>query len=288
MTPDEKPNTPTHTKALPDKANRPVLASLKEHIAVQERGSRPGKQAWPQIPIGVDALDQALLGHGLSAGALHEFAPTTAGNFPAALGFTLGILSRFAQHNPGQILWVLSTHQTSEDGAPYPGSFASLGLEIGRFIQVRVPKPQNVLWALEEGLNHSALAAVIANLPANARSYDFTASRRLALRAATHGVTPLLIFSGPPQISASAAETRWQISSAPSLPHPFAGRVWPGLGPPRWQVDLTKTKRGVPGSWQVEWNHETFSFRMATTLVNRAPARLSVRALSPAPTRAAS
>jgi protein ImuA len=146
-----------------------------------------------------------------------------------------------------------------------------MGIDPDRVIQVSAPKPKNVLWALEEGLGHGALTAVVGVLPENDRAYDFTSSRRLALRAAAHGVTPLLIRDGTQAGMATAAATRWSVAAEPSAPQRRGGPVRPGLGPPRWRVHLSKSKKGLSGQWRLEWDHETLSFRMAAPLADRAP-----------------
>ena len=33
----------------------------------------------------------------------------------------------------------------------------------------------------------------------------------------------------------------------------------PGVGFPRWQVDLLKVRNGNPGSWTVEWSKRRFN-----------------------------
>ena len=32
----------------------------------------------------------------------------------------------------------------------------------------------------------------------------------------------------------------------------------PGVGHPRWQVELLKVKNGKPGNWTVEWKKQSF------------------------------
>jgi protein ImuA len=50
-------------------------------------------------------------------------------------------------------------------------------------------------------------------------------------------------------LSTTACVTRWQITSLRSqLPDGM-----PGVGFPRWKVDLLKVRNGKPGSWDIEF-----------------------------------
>ena len=258
------------------------LQALRRRIAEQERFApevRPKIQAEiqakirPVVPLGAAPLDGALPDHGLEIGALHELLPAGHGDFAATIGFGFGLVTRIIRARPGFVLWIHPSHQAFRQGALYPVGLATIGFDPDRLIQLSAPKTQNVLWALEEGLANSTLAAVIGVLPENDRMYDFTASRRLAMRAAENGVAALLIRNHPTFKTATAAETRWSVAAEPSEAQHRAGQSMPGLGPPRWRIQLTKCKRGTPGRWQVEWDHETLSFRLAAPLADRTPVR---------------
>lgn len=248
---------------------REKIAALRAQIAEQERHT---PLTWPSTPIG--AFDEALPGHGLATGALHEVLPAAHGDFTAALGFSLGALARILAARPGYLIWAMPGFVTFAQGRLYPLGLTPFGIDPNRVIHLSVGKPLDVLWVIEEALNHPAVAAVIGILPENDRAYDFTASRRLAMRAARHGATALVLGTRPDLGVSTAAETRWRIASAPSAPAWRTGQYKPGLGPPRWQVDLIKSRKGVAGQWPVEWNHETLSFRLAAPLADRAPLRV--------------
>jgi protein ImuA len=228
------------------------------------------------IALGEEAIDGALPGGGLVSGAIHELLPATEGDFAAALGFGLGLLARLTQTRPQPVLWAVPSHETFRHGIAYPVGIAAFGLDPRCLLHLAVATAQDALWALEEGLSSAALAAVIGILPASNKSYDFTASRRLSLRAASSGVAALLIrpHAGADNGSnwPTAAVTRWLIAAQPSAPLRRRGLSMPGIGPPRWQVDLVRCKRGRPHRWLVEWDHETLSFRLAAPLADRAPA----------------
>jgi protein ImuA len=52
----------------------------------------------------------------------------------------------------------------------------------------------------------------------------------------------------------NACVSRWNIKTLPSVSEDGL----PGLGFPRWHVELQKIRNGKPGSWQVEWEADHF------------------------------
>ncbi|WP_229447524.1 ImuA family protein [Nitratireductor sp. B36] len=245
-----------------------VLEVLRGRIAPQERFASAPR---PSLPLGLEVLDSALPGHGLKTGALHEVLPAGHGDFAAGIGFGICLLARLLRERPGKILWVVPNHMANREAALYPPGLAALGLDPNRMIQVEARKPIDVLWALEEGLSHAPLAAVAGLLPDKARAYDFAASRRLGLRAARHGVTALLMRDRHACAENTAAETRWSVSTLPSHTL-YPGQAGPGA--PHWRLQLLKCRQGLSRRlsqhWDVEWDHETLSFRLPAPLANRA------------------
>ena len=251
-------------------SRRTAVAALRARIARKER---LGSADWPVARLGDGGIDGALPGGGLATGALYECLPAEAGDFPATLGFAMGLLSRIVRTRPGHILWALPAWQGRDRGMLYPQGLASFGIDPALVIHVGTPKTQNVLWALDEALETRSVAAAVGLLPAGERAYDFTASRRLAMHAARTGATALVLAAQPHVSMATACEMRWSVAPAPSTPVPRPGQAIAGLGAPRWHLRLMKSRRGGAGQWQVEWDHETLSFRLAAPLAGRAPQR---------------
>ena len=237
---------------------------LRRRIAAQERLSPAGR---PTARLAEGGLDTAFPVGGLSTDALHEIVPAAAGDFAASAGFGFGLLAQIARVRPGFALWAVPGYQSFREGRLYPLGLAAFGFDPGRLIRVEARKGIDILWALEEGLAHSALTAVIGVLPEGDRAYDFTASRRLAMRAARLGVTALVLRHQAYAGAATAAETRWSVKTLPSASF---GRAKLRPGPPRWRIELIKSRKGTPGAWDVEWDHETLSFRLSARLGDRA------------------
>jgi protein ImuA len=221
-------------------ARSETLARLRDQIARIAHGdARRSNQA---IPFGIAALDRT---HGgLLLGSLHEVAgagPDTEHGAAAAL-FLAGVLAR----TEGPVLWV---QQRPDLFAP---GLACAGLHPARLVFADAGK--NVLAAMEEGLSHPGLAAVVGEL---AGRLSLVASRRLQLGAEKSGVMAALlrrsrVFDDPELAAPSAAVTRWRIAAQPSNPPlPHAPSV-PGLGRALWRLDLTYCRGGELGSWIVE------------------------------------
>lgn len=221
------------------------------------------------MSLGAPGLDTALPEGGLELGVVHEIVPAAAGDMAATLGFGLGLLTRIALARPGPVLWS-TTRDPGRHGAAYPVGMAAAGFDPGRLIHLRARTAHDVLWALEESLATPGFAAAIGILARDGRRYDFTASRRLSLRAAASGGTAIVLRVGD-GTGATAAATRWSVAARPSVPVHHPGHTMPGLGPPRWRVELVRCKRGRPQDWLVEWDHETFRFHLAAPLADRAP-----------------
>jgi protein ImuA len=51
-----------------------------------------------------------------------------------------------------------------------------------------------------------------------------------------------------------ASISRWKITSLPST----LDEDMPGVGFPRWTIELQKIRNGKPGTWQIEWSSGKF------------------------------
>jgi protein ImuA len=220
-----------------------TLSRLRDQIARIERGDKARTRE--TVPFGIQAIDGALPAGGLAQGALHDVAgagPDTEHGAAAAL-FLAGVLAR----TEGSVLWV----QGKPPDLFAPG-LACAGLSPGRLLFADAGA--DVLAAMEEGLAHPGLAAVVGELDGR---LSLAASRRLQLAAEQSGVLAALlrrsrIFNDPTLAQPSAAVTSWRIAALPSAPPLSHAPSVPGLGAARWRLELTRNKGGEPASWIVE------------------------------------
>jgi protein ImuA len=211
------------------------IESLRAEVAVLEAGERRHHGV---LPFGVNGIDAALPGGGLATGALHEVAgarPTLADEAAATI-FVAGIAARLA----GPVLWCRRQRDL------FAPALGQAGLHPDRVIHAELVDEAEVLAAMEEGLRHAGLAAVIGEV----RRLALAPSRRLQLAAEASGVTALVLRRprrGEAVDEPGAGRTRWRVAPAPSAPLPV-----PGIARPRWRIDLVRVRGGEAKHWMVE------------------------------------
>lgn len=215
--------------AAPARAER--LAALRAEVQAIESPARAGGEC---LPFGVEAIDSRLAAGGLAVAALHEAAAERPG-LPDEAAATL-FLAAIAARRPGTVLWALARRDLFAPG------LARAGLAPERVLYAECGRDEDVLAAMEEGLRHGGLAAVVGE----AARVPMAAARRLQL-AAEEGGTPALMLrrrrkaEEDPLAAPSPAVTRWRIGCAPSAPLPV-----PGVGRPRWRLALARQRGGEP------------------------------------------
>jgi protein ImuA len=177
-------------------------------------------------------------------GVIHEFVSEKAEGTAATFGFIGGLLAGLMR-NEGVCMWV------SMRRSLYPSALKMFGIEPDRVIFVDVQRQVDALWVMEQALKCEGLSAVIAEIP----RMSFTASRRLQLAVEKSKVTGLIIRENTGSINTTACIARWRITSLPSKLE--AGM--PGVGFPRWYVELTRVRNGKSGSWETEWISQGFN-----------------------------
>lgn len=229
------------------------LSALKRKIAAIAGTGLKLDDAEPHaLPFGMAGIDTALCG-GLALGAVHELEPAGPLHRGAAFGFALALACRaLAARRNDDVLWIETVFTAAESGRPYGVGFEAFGLSPARVLIVRVTRPLDVLWVMEEALRCRGVAAAVAELTEAA---DLTATRRLSL-AAREG-RGLGVLARPRVLPhASAAMTRWQVAAAPSRPDALGG-----LGPAAFDLKLTKNRHGPCGRWTILWDHHDRAFR---------------------------
>jgi protein ImuA len=237
----------------------PILQQLRQSLASLDPSLAP-RLADQERRVNLGPPIDASLGGGLARGALHELAPAAPIHLGAASGFAIA-LAALAAGRRGEVLWVATDFAAGEGGGPYGPGLDLFGLPSARLLMLRVPRPLDVLWAMEEALRCRALACTVAELTGEGGEADLTATRRLALAAREGGLSFGLLIRHRATAVPSAAATRWQIAAAPSEPDAYGG-----LGRTRFDLTLSKNRRGPSGRWLIEWNHHECVFEQAVSL----------------------
>ncbi len=243
------------------------LSALRRRIAALESrptalrnavtGIRLPRSWWP----GVAALDAALPRSGLAVDGLHEAAGSAVADGPAAAAFLAALLGRLVNKGRRSPILICQSHRGAiRFGRVHGPGWRDLGLEPADLVVLRVRRDRDMSWAIEEGLRCGALAAVLAEV----ENLSFTASRRLSI-AAREGATPALLARHDGCGTASAACTRWRVSTLPGSADPF-DKSAPGA--PRWHLALERCRGGRPMNCNVEWNRETGNFGMVAALAD--------------------
>ncbi|EAQ30021.1 recA protein-like [Erythrobacter sp. NAP1] len=167
------------------------------------------------------------------------------------------------------VLWVQDARAVQMGGRPYVHGLPEEFRE--RLIHVEAHKPEDALFALEEGLKCRDLACVIGEIAGNPRVLDFTASRRLSLAAEKHGIA-LWLVRIEAEADLSSARMRWRARPAVSKP-PLWNADAPGV--PAWQAELFRARGHAPGQWTLTYDKGRLSARSASqvpgTLEHAAP-----------------
>ncbi|MGF7230831.1 ImuA family protein [Arachidicoccus sp.] len=218
-----------------------ILDSLRKNIlCLQGLGIRPNSE-YPVVPLG--PLLNNMPGQVFPTGAIHEFLSPAPAMSAATSGFIMAIIHSLMQ-NGKPCLWV-STRRTV-----FPPALKIFGIDPERVIFIDATREKEALWAIEEALRCETLCAVIGEI----KELDFTQSRRLQLAVENSKVTGFVHRLYPHNIRPTACVARWQVQ-------PWGSRQpddLPGVGFPRWKVELLKIRNGRPGTWQLEWSGNTF------------------------------
>ena len=242
----------------PARSHADAVAALRASIA-QGQAERVAA-----FPFGVPEIDERLADQGLDGAGLHEIAAASSSlsDDAAATLFAAGIAARFAALHGTEIFWALSRFDL------YAPGLEQAGLSPERIFYAQGTKDSMVLAMAEDALRDGSLACVIAEV----KAADQTATRRLQL-AASDGKTPILLYRRHrsrdrcPLSGLSSAMTRWRIGCAPSAPLPH-----PGVGRPRWLVDLVRQRNGNPFSLELEACDDTGRLALSAAARDRAAA----------------
>ena len=219
-----------------------IITELKNSI-LSLQGFKPlvaNNGSTPRLGV----IDHSFPNANFPIGAIHEFICGNKEEATASSGFVSGLLSTLMNNN-GVSVWI---HSSQNIFAPALKLFL---IDPSRIIFINPKKESDILWTMEEALKCNGLAAVVADLP----GMSLTASRRLQLAVEQTRVTGFILHCSSRTITNTAAVTRWKITHVRSETE----KKLPGVGFPRWNVELLKVRNGKPGKWKVEWKLGAFN-----------------------------
>jgi protein ImuA len=228
-------------------SKREIVQKLKQEL-LKIQGFNP---LHGSSGIGLGPLESAFPNATFPLAALHEFIVAEPEHAAACGGFLAGILNNLMK-NKGVCLWISRSRKI------FPAALKAFGLEPDQVIFIDLDREKEVLWVMEEALKCKELVAVVAEV----KEISFSQSRRLQLALEKSKVTGFVLRTDAERISTTACVARWQISPIESKQ--LDGL--PGIGFPRWNIELLRVRNGNPGSWQLGWFDGKFQANLETQI----------------------
>ncbi len=191
------------------------------------------------VKIGFSGIEHAFPNATFPIGCTHEFLYTLVEDIAPTTGFIAVLLSKLTQFDRAAI-WISASRTV------FPAALNRFGIAPHNIIFVDLQNEKDVLFAMEQSLQCKRIATVIGEV----KNFSFKESRRLQLAAEQSRVTGLLVRHQPKILNTTACISRWRITALPrELPDGM-----PGIGSPRWNVELLRVRNGKPGAWQLEYS----------------------------------
>jgi len=229
-----------------------IISQLKMEILPLQGLKFPA--AGVNVEVDLGPLQASFPNSCFPVGAVHEFLSPGAEYAAATEGFIACLLGALMR-NGGVSLWISSSRTV------FPPALKAFDIEPDKIIFIDLQKEKDVLWTMEEALKCGGLAAVVGELS----EISFTASRRLQLAVEQSQVTGFILRHHPKNLNTIASVSRWKICHLPSESEDDL----PGVGFPRWNIELLKIRNGKPGTWKMEWSGG--KFRHISPLVTSIP-----------------
>lgn len=227
-----------------------ILSSLKKQILLMEGFKEP--VLTEETSLG--RINNAFPNNVFPFSALHEFFCFNQEEATASSAFIAGILSSRLCKG-GTAAWISSSKKI------FPPALKWFGIQPHQVLFLHVKKEKDVSWAVNEALKCSSLSAVIGEMP----EMSLTASRRFQLAIEDAGVGCFILRNNPKNLLTTAV-SRWHIKPM----HSKTEGGFPGIGYPRWQVNLLKVRNGKIGSWDIEWSDGCFRYVPKLAVIHKA------------------
>lgn len=227
-------------EVMSQKHKENIIAHLRQGIMDAERPCT--NQNKTKIP-GLGAIEKAFSDLHFPISALHEFVCISPECTAATEGFLGGVISHLLKDG-GIGVWISNSRKL------FPVALNLFNVAPDSIVFIDTAQQKDALWACEEALKCEGLAFVVAEL----EELNITASRRLQLAIEKSHATAFILRKTAKKALINSATARWKVSPVSSVvPHDM-----PGIGHPRWQVELLKVRGGVPGQWTVVWQGDKF------------------------------
>jgi protein ImuA len=195
------------------------------------------------VDFGLGPVNDAFPNQSFPLSSIHEFICDSREHSAAASGF-VACLTGILMKKAGAAIWI------SKKRSIFPPALGTFGITPDQIIFITTQNEKETIWVMEEALKCEGIAAVIGELP----ELSFIASRRLQLAVEQSRVTGFIIRNQPRTLGINACVARWKIAPLLSITEDDL----PGVGFPRWNIELLKIRNGKPGSWQLEWKDGRF------------------------------
>ncbi len=222
-------------------AQKELIGKLQKDILLWQ-GLTPKDSNTDEV-MGLGAMESAFPNGVFPRKAIHEFISLAPEHSAASVGFIGGLLSILMKEGAGCV-WISKARKL------FPVSLHLFNVNPERIIFMDVKREKEVLWIMEEALKCEGLVAVVAEVD----HLSLIESRRLQLAVEQSGVTGFILRKDASKGLANVATARWKISPMPSV----SEEGMPGVGFPRWNVELLKVRHGNPGIWTLEWGGDRF------------------------------
>lgn len=220
---------------MKDQVKQDIVQELQKRILLMQGADKPANE---RCSMGLGLIEKAFPNGIFPTGAVHELVSLEPEAAAATSGFLTCLLSNMMR-SKGFCLWISSRRLV------FPPALKLLGIDPERIIFIDLKSDKDVLWAVEEALRCNALIAVVGEV----KELSFANSRRLQLAIEQSKVTGFIHRVYPRTENSTACVTRWKIQPLPGI----IETGMPGVGFPKWNIELTKVKGGRPGSWELAW-----------------------------------
>ena len=197
-----------------------------------------------EVNLDCAAIEQAFPNNCFPIGCTHEFSTGCFEDAAPTNGFVAALLGKLMKLS-GVCIWI------SAGRFLFPPALIRFNVKPEHIIFIDLKNERDVLYVTEEALKCNKVTAVISEL----KNLSFKESRRFQLAAEQSRVTGFIIRPQTKNLSTIASVSRWRITSLPSQLEDGL----PGVGFPRWKVQLLKIRNGTPSTWTIEWANNNFN-----------------------------